>query len=297
MKDKHIRRKNKKAGRKKELILFLYLLPSLAGLLLFYGIPYVMMIVYSVLDNPVQKNFIGLDQYRWLFRNRAFLTAFSNMLFFSIGGILTVIPLSLWIASLLEQNTFWNSFVRSSMLLPLFVPAACVILVWRILFDKQGMVNHMLELFGITSVDWLKSAWGRAAVLMMYLWKNTGLIVVIFQGAFAAVPLEQIEVAKLEGAGKWKIFRCVKLHNILPSIVFASIMALISSYKLFREIYLLTGEYPHEKLYLLSHFLNNMLRKMEYGKMSAASVVYALVTAGIMALLFWLDKRKRSESI
>lgn len=286
---------NQSMAKKREKILLLYLLPSLIGLLIFYVIPYVAMFWYSVLDNPIQKHYVGLKNYLRLLQNRSFLIAFGNMTVLSGGGIIIILPLSLGIAVLLQENNFLSKIVRSSILLPLFVPAVCVIMVWRILFDRQGTVNDLLSAIGGRPVVWLKTGWGRLAILVMYLWKNTGLNVVMFIGALAAVPFEQIEVARLEGAGRWQIFRKVILRNILPSIVFASVVSLISSYKLFREVYLLTSNYPQEELYLLSHFLNNMLRKMEYGKLSAASVLYALATAAVMAVLFWIDKKKEKD--
>lgn len=275
--------------------MLLFLLPSLIGVICFYLIPYVQMIYYSVINNLIQKNFIGLDNYASLLRNRSFKIAFANMAILSITGVCTIVPLSLSFALLLSNDKKIFKLVRSINLLPLFVPAACVIMIWRIMFDKQGAVNQLLQMLGISNIDWLKTGWGRIAVLLMYLWKNTGLNTIVFMGALASVPKEQIEVAKLEGAGKWQIFWLVKLRNIMPSIMFTAVIALINSYKLFREVYLLTGDYPQEELYLLSHFLNNMLRKIEYGKLSAASILYALATALIMAVMFWTDKKREEQ--
>lgn len=275
--------------------MLLFLLPSLIGVICFYLIPYVQMIYYSVINNLIQKNFIGLNNYASLLGNRSFKIAFANMAILSITGVCTVVPLSLSFALLLSNDKKIFKLVRSINLLPLFVPAACVIMIWRIMFDKQGAVNQLLQMLGINNVDWLKTGWGRIAVLLMFLWKNTGLNTIVFMGALASVPKEQIEVAKLEGAGKRQIFWLVKLRNIMPSIMFTAVIALINSYKLFREVYLLTGDYPQEELYLLSHFLNNMLRKIEYGKLSAASILYALATALIMAVMFWTDKKREEQ--
>ena len=81
---------------------------------------------------------------------------------------------------------------------------------------------------------------------------------------------------------------------LLPTVLFVTILSLINSFKVFREVYLLTGDYPYESLYMLQHFMNNTFNSLDYQKLSAAAVVMALVMVVIIALLFkaedWFGK-------
>ena len=95
-----------------------------------------------------------------------------------------------------------------------------------------------------------------------------------------------IEMAMLEGASSTRIFFQIKLRYIFPTILFVTILSLINSMKIFREVYLLAGNYPYEGLYTLQHFMNNTFANLNYQKLSAAAVLLALVLVVLIALLF-----------
>lgn len=93
----------------------------------------------------------------------------------------------------------------------------------------------------------------------------------------------------LEGAGSGRIFFSIKLRYLSPTILFVTILSLINSMKIFREVYLLTGKYPYDGLYLLQHFMNNTFESMDYQKLSSAALLMALVMVVIIWLLFLVD--------
>ncbi|MBS6367382.1 MAG: sugar ABC transporter permease, partial [Clostridiales bacterium] len=104
-------------------------------------------------------------------------------------------------------------------------------------------------------------------------------------------PRELLEVAEVEGASKLHQFLHIKLRYLSPTVLFVTILSLINSFKVFREIYLLTGNYPYEGLYMLQHFMNNTFASLDYQKLSAAAVLMALVMVVIIALLFVIEDR------
>ena len=110
----------------------------------------------------------------------------------------------------------------------------------------------------------------------------------------ANIPKELLEVADVEGASEWYKFFAIKLRYLSPTVLFVTILSLINSFKVFREVYLLTGDYPYESLYMLQHFMNNTFKSLDYQKLSAAAVVMAIVMVVIIALLFkaedWFGK-------
>lgn len=279
--DKSIRRvKNRSAC---------FLLPSVIGVALFFVLPFFVVIYYSMIDNPISGQFVFLDNFYNVLTNKAFLLAMGNTFRFSLTAVPLVIVLSLMIAFLLDKQIPGKSRIRAAFLSPMMVPVASVILIWQVLFDYNGLLNEMILHFGGGKVDWLKSAYAQVVIIILYLWKNMGYNMVLFMAALANIPREVIEVAELESATKWQIFFHLKLRYLSSSILFVTILSLINSFKIFREVYLMTGDYPYESLYMLQHYMNNMFQSLDYQKLSAAAIIMSLIMIVLIGLLFFAE--------
>ena len=81
----------------------------------------------------------------------------------------------------------------------------------------------------------------------------------------------------------------IKLRYLSSSILFVTILSLINSFKIFREVYLLTGDYPYETLYMLQHYMNNMFRSLDYQKLSAAAILMSMVMIVLIGILFFAE--------
>lgn len=263
----------------------LCILPSLLGVLIFFLIPFGIVVYYSMINNPNTKQFVGLSNYIKLFSNNAFLAAAKNTGLFSAVSVPLALVLSLALAVMLERNIPGKSAFRTFFLSPLMVPTASVVLVWQVLFHNHGTINQIIEHFGGHGVDWLKSSHGQIILICMFLWKNLGYNMILFMAALAGIPKDILEVAELEGAGRIYQFFHIKLRYLSPTIVFVLILSMINSFKIFREVYLLTGDYPYDKLYMLQHFMNNTFASLDYQKLSAAAVLFAAVMIVIIAIL------------
>lgn len=261
------------------------IVPSLIGVLIFFIIPFAIVVYYSLISNPITKEFVGLDNYSRLFENVAFKRAAKNSVFFSVTAVPLSVVLSLGLAVLLERNIPAKSVMRTFFLSPLMVPTASVVLVWQVLFHNHGTINQIIENFGGNGVDWLSSKYGQLVIIMMFLWKNLGYNMILFMSALSGIPKDIIEVADLEGAGAWYKFIHIKLRYLSPTILFVLILSLINSFKIFREVYLLTGNYPYDKLYMLQHFMNNTFNSLDYQKLSSAAVLFALIMIVVIAIL------------
>ena len=260
-------------------------MPSLIGVMIFFLIPFCIVIYYSLINNPVTAEFVGLDNYSKLFSTAAFRKAAANTAAFSLISVPLVLVISLWLATLLERNIPGKSVIRTFFLSPLMVPTASVVLVWQVLFHSHGTINQVIEAFGGSDVDWMKSSLGQVIIIMMFLWKNIGYNMILFMSALSAIPRDIIEVAELEGAGGLYKFFHIKLRYLSPTILFVLILSLINSFKIFREVYLLTGDYPYDKMYMLQHFMNNTFNSLDYQKLSAAAVLFSLIMIVIIAIL------------
>lgn len=269
----------------------LFLAPSILGVLVFLVIPFGVVIYYSLIDNPIGKHFVGLQNFQKLLVNEAFRQAAGNTLFFSMIAVPLVVVLSLGLAVLLDANIPWKSQFRTFFLSPMMVPVASVVLIWQVIFNYHGAMNELLAVFGFTGVDWLKSKYSMVVVISMFLWKNLGYDMILFMSALGSIPKDIIEVAQLEAAGKFTIFFRIKLRYIGSTILFVIILSLINSFKVFREVYLLSGDYPYDSLYMLQHFMNNTFASMDYQKLSSAAIIMCLFMIVVIGILFFIENK------
>lgn len=285
-------KKRTQCGKGKEkLFSYFCIAPSFAGVLAFFFIPFGIIIFYSVVNNPIAKDFVFLDNFKALIENKAFITAVKNTASFSLIAVPLAVVFSLGLAVILEMNIPAKSLFRTFFLCPLMVPTASVVIVWQVLFHSNGTINELAARFGAEPLDWLKSPYGQIVIIAMFLWKNLGYNMILFMSALGNIPKDIIEVADLEGASSAYKFFHIKLRYLSPTIFFVLILSLINSFKIFREVYLLTGNYPYNKMYLIQHFMNNTFRSLDYQKLSAAAVLFAIVMIVIIGILFIAENK------
>ena len=264
----------------------LYLTPSVVGVSLFFILPFFGVVYYSLIRSPINPEFVFIENYKNVLGNSSFQTAVNNTLKFSAMAVPLAVILSLALALMLEQKIPMKSQFRTFFLSPIMVPVASVVLIWQVLFDYNGALNEFVATFGLDKIDWLKSEYCLGVITVLYLWKNLGYNMILFMAALANVPQELLEAADVEGAPGWYKFFAIKLRYLSPTVLFVTILSMINSFKVFREIYLLTGKYPYEGLYMLQHFMNNTFASLDYQKLSAAAVLMAIFMVGLIALLF-----------
>lgn len=282
MADKKTDRRTKRGKR----ISWGYLFPSLAGVLLFFVLPFLVVIYYSMVDNPINKQFVFLENFVKVFNNAAFAQAASNTMKFSLVAVPLAVVLSLLLAMMLESEIPFKSQFRTFFLSPMMVPVASIILIWQVLFHFNGIVNDFIAIFGADKVDWIKSSHAQVVIVILFLWKNLGYNMILFMAALSSIPRDILEVAILESATPFQIFFHIKLRYLSSTILFVTIMSLINSFKVFREIYLLTGNYPYDTIYMLQHFMNNAFGQLDYQKLSAAAIMMSIVMVVLIGILF-----------
>ncbi|MCQ2543295.1 MAG: sugar ABC transporter permease [Lachnospiraceae bacterium] len=281
----------RKMERKERVKGTLFLLPSISGVSVFYLIPFFVVLVYAFQDNPVTKNYVGLSNFIAIFKNEAFRLAAGNTLKFSLVAVPLAVIISLLMAILLDQSIPFASKFRTIFLSPMMVPIASVILVFRVLFDYNGAFNIIIRFFGASNIDWIKSEYAPFVIILLFLWKNLGYNMIMFLAALGTIPREMMEVAALDSNNALKLFFIVKIRYLSPTILFVTILSLINSFKIFREVYLLSGNYPHGSMYTLQHFMNNMFNSLDYQKLSSAAILMSIVMIVIILILYILENR------
>ena len=285
----HIKRKRTKRDIIAQWGSTLFMAPSVIGVLLFFVIPFGVVIYYSTLNNPIAREFVGLENFKLVASNEAFRNAVHNSAVFSVIAVPLAVVLSLILAMALDSKIPFRTQFRSFFLSPMMVPVASVVLIWQVLFDYNGAFNELISHFGLEKIDYLKSDKAIFVVVVLFLWKNLGYNMILFLAALSSVPQDILEVAALEGATSRQVFFMIKLRYLASTMVFVTIMSLINSFKIFREVYLLTTDYPYETIYMLQHYMNNKFRKLDYQALSAGAIMMSLVMIVIILILFAAD--------
>lgn len=270
---------------------FIFLGPSLAGLMFFYIIPFIWMIYFSFLDNTIKGDFLGLDNYIHLVNNNIYKLAVKNTITFTLLAVPTLVILSLIIALVLEKGVFFQEKINTALILPLVVPVASVIIFFDLMFDYKGVLNNLLSIANFQALDWKNSQYSMLIIILMYVWKNLGYNVILFLAGLANIPKEYYELADIEGGNQIAKFFKITVIYLSPTIFFTIVISIINSFKVFKEIYLLSGNYPHQSIYMLQHYMNNMFSKLEYNKLVTSAILMAIFIYILMLGLFKIQNK------
>lgn len=280
--------------RKQSVIAIGFLAPSLIGFSIFYLYPFIIGVGYSFMDRTTDGSFVGLSNYKQLLDSSSFHKASINTMMFTGISVPLMIIFSLLLAMFLNQNVFIRKWLRTAYILPLVVPVATVVLMWQILFDWNGVLNGFMHNLGYERMDWMKSEWARVVVAVISLWKNIGYNILLFLAGLQSIPKDYYETADLEGAGRIRKLTNITLVYLIPTMFFVVLMSIINSFKIFRETYLIAGDYPHDSIYMLQHYMNNMFFSLDVQKLTAASTLMVVFILIFVFAMFALERQFRS---
>ena len=265
----------------------IYILPSLLGTSIFIFIPF-LDVIFKSFFNGVSGEFVALKNYINIFNNEAFRLATFNTFKFIFICIPLLIGLSLFVAILLNNITLKQEFFKTTFLIPMAIPVASVVLLWSVMFNEKGVINGILNKFGINSIDWLNSDFAFWILVFTYIWRNLGYNIILWLAGLSNISKSLYEAGSVDGADKIQLFMFITLPNLIPTIFTVSVLSLLNSFKVFREAYLVAGEYPHNSMYMLQHTFNNWFNSLDIDKLSAGATVLSIV---IFILILMFQKR------
>ncbi len=278
------RARKEKSKRRRELAGILFLLPGFAGVVCFTLLPFAEVVRRSF-QSAVTAKWVGWKNYETVFANTAFRMAAMNTLRFTGVCIPILVTLSLTLAVVLQKLRSGKNFLKSVFLIPMAVPAASVVLVWKTLFHSNGLLNGLLMKLGGEKIGWMTSGAAFSVLVVSYLWKNLGYDMILWMAGLSGISEDIYEAARVDGAGEWKCFTRITVPNLLPSLYTITVLSFLNSFKVFREAWLVAGDYPHQSMYLLQHLYNNWFRDLAFDKIAAAAVVNALVVLALILVL------------
>lgn len=273
-------------SNKEKYVWAVFLLPSLAGVSVFVLLPFLDVVRRSFLT-AVTGQWNGTENYRMVFENQAFRLAVQNTARFILVCLPLLIGLGLFLAVQISRLKKMQ-LVKTLFLFPLAMPAATVVLLWKMLFYRQGFLNAFLIRTGLLQdgpADFMGTGASFWVLVFSYLWKNLGYTIILWLAGILAVPSDMSEAARVDGASERQCFWRVVFPNLKGSLYTITVLSFLNSFKVFREAYLVAGSYPHESMYLLQHLFNNWFVNLELDKMAAAAVCVGAVLFVVILLL------------
>ncbi len=280
-----------KRARKETILGLGFLLPSFLGVSIFVLIPFIDAVRRSF-SETMTRRFVGLENYRLVFANEAFKLAAKNTGKFLLICIPLLLLLSLFFSVLLFSIGKLQNVIKTTFLIPMVIPAASIVLLWRVFFDEYGMLNKIIVHLGGNGTDWMNSSKAFYILVFTYIWKNIGYDIILWIAGLNGISESVYEAASVDGAGTVTKFIYITLPNLMSTLFIVTVLSLINSFKVFREAYLIAGDYPHESIYMLQHVFNNWFTNLDIQKMCAGAVLVAIT---LLTVIIGIQKLTRSD--
>ena len=294
-------RKGDPARRKRTIVAWLFCAPFLLFFAAFGLWPVLASFLMSFSDiksrdlrSPFAVNFVGFDNYVSLFSDATFVRALLNTLYFVVVGIPVTMIVALVIALALNSGIRWmKGLFRIGYFAPVVTSIIAVAVVWRFMYQNDGLINAVLGSFGISGPDWLNdTTWAMPALIVMAVWRNFGIPMVIFLAGLQSVPSELHEAASVDGASRWRSFWSITLPLLRPTTLVVAVLLSISYLQFFEEPFVMTGGGPLDSTFSIGYYAYKQFGFGLYGVAAAASYVLVLAIALLSFLQFRLFRPK-----
>ena len=236
--------------RREAITAYLFIAPTFLGFAVFTLGPMVASMGLSMFDWDALSppKFVGFENFVFLAEDARFLNAFKNVAAFATGVMILTVVVSLGLAVALQTRmpTPLRYFFRTSYFLPVVTSMASIAIILSFLFHKElGIINYYLGLIGIEKIPWLTSTrWALFTIVLTTVWKTFGFDLILFVAGMNNVPRQFYEVAEIDGANAWHRFWSITLPLISPTIFFALVIGIISSFQVFDQAYIMTRGGP-----------------------------------------------------
>lgn len=267
--------------------LLLLATPLVLGFLVFYVFTFLYSIQYSVTESAFSPEFVGLANYREVFSNKYFRLALKNTFEFIVTAVPLLVMLSLVLALQLYAHGGKLRLLRSIFIIPMLLPSSAVVPVFSSMFVSDGSaVRQFFVELGLNDAQLT-----RLPVYLLFLWKNCGFNIILLISALIVIPREIYEAAEMDGARGPALFFRVTLPMIAPTLYFVVMLSLVQALRIFKEVYLLYGAYPHASVYLVQHYMNNHFYKLNYQNLTTGAIIFAAVIYLLIAVFYRYERR------
>ena len=285
-------------GRKVDGVGYLFVAFFAVPFLIFNIMPvlfgaYVAFTQWSIIGTP---SWVGLDNFREAFGDEWARAAFWNILFYGLIIVPGVTVIGLMAALFVSKRYPLYAFARTMFFAPTVVSATVIGLVWVWLLDTQfGLINQYLGFFGVSPIPWLTSIeWSLVGVSVASIWWDLGLAFVLFLAALQDIPRELTEAAVVDGATRTQRLRFVILPHIRPVLSMVITLQLISTLRIFSQVYVMTNGGPAGSSSSPIHYIYSVaIVRMEFGYASAVAMMLFVVIV-VLTIAHRLVLRERA---
>ncbi len=255
-------------------------------------------IIVFLMWNLVDKKIYGLmDYFLEAQEKNLFVKALVNTGYYVLLTVPTTIVLALGVALLLNSNIKLRTFFRTAYFIPFVTSVVAISLVWKWIFnDLYGLLNYFLSLFGMEGIAWLKDEkWTIPTIAMVSIWKTVGYDAVIFLAGLQNIDKFYYEAAEVDGATTWQKFKHITWPLLSPTTFFLLIVSLISSFKVFTEVYILydglPGPYNNSGMTVVYYVFDRFYQQQRMGIACAAAYILFAIILIFTGLQFWAGRR------
>jgi len=289
---------DRRSHRSRRIMTALFLAPTVVGLAVFTVFPIVasLLLAFFRWDIISPPEFVGLKNFADIGADPTVRVAFLNTIGFVVVAVALQLAVALGLAVFVQSKMpkWLRTFFRSALFFPLILSAASVSLMMAYLFNQDfGLVNKVLSFVNIPAVPWLTSRWGAViVVILVYVWQNFGFTFLLFIGGLAAIPRDVYEASSIDGVTGYRQFRHITLPLLSPTVLVASVMAIIGALQIFDQPYVLTRGGPGDATRTaVMVIFESGFQQLRFGRASAIGIVLTLIIIGVTALQFRLSRR------
>jgi multiple sugar transport system permease protein len=282
-------------GRREALFFYLFVSPWLVGLIIFTAGPIVASFYLSFNDYAIiaPPEWIGITNFRKAFTgDPLFWKSLWNTVYYVGIGVPLRIVFAFLLATLLNQEVRGRLFYRVAYYMPSIIPGVAAAVLWLILLNPRlGLINLVLGLFGVPSINWLGNPqYSKPALILMSLW-GVGGSMVLYLAGLQSIPEAFYEAAEIDGASRWRKFWNITIPLMTPTILYNLIMQIIGSFQVFGSAFIMTGGGPlNSTLFYMLHLYNFAFQYFKMGYASAlAWVLFVIIIFFTLLTLKWSE--------
>jgi multiple sugar transport system permease protein len=279
---------------------YLFVLPALIGFFVFIIIPFISSFVLSFTEwNFISGlsgiKFVGLKNFMELFKDVWFTTSFSNTFVFAITVVPISLVLGLIVAVLIQKYVFGSGMIKVMIFMPYISSVVAIAVVWMVMLQPSyGPINELLKSLGmINPPKWLADLnWALPTLIFISIWQGLGYYVIIYIGGLNSIPQDLYESADIDGANFWHKLFYISIPLVSPTTFFLAITGIISSFKVFDLISVLTQGGPGSSTTVLAYYIYKTA--FQYHKMGYASAMswVIFVVIFIITIIQWKGQKK-----
>ena len=261
---------------------YLFLLPAVLVLLVFFFIPFFQTIGLSFFDyssSIYNPSFNGIDNYIKLFREPVFYKVMLNTFLYLVIAVPFLVIFPLFVAILINQKIRGITLYKILIYFPVIVSIVVAAIAFKWLYANEGVLNYILSLVNIKPIGWLvDTQWALFSVALVTVWKGIGYYMMIYLASLMSVPQDLYEACDIDGANFWQKHFTVTIPHIMPTIALVSTISTISAMKVFAEIYVMTKGGPLNSSKTIVYYIyERAFENLDLGYASALAVVLLVV--------------------